>query len=51
MELAERLRKIMEQEFNITSDVQLIEAISKMDELDIGIFLSPIKGEKNANPK
>lgn len=48
MELIERLRKIMEQEFGITTDDQLREAVAGMEDLDIGIFTIPLKGEANA---
>jgi hypothetical protein len=48
MELTERLREIMRQEFGITSDRQLMEAVEDMGGLDIGIFTIPLKGEANA---
>lgn len=48
MELAERLREIMENEFGITSDRQLMDAVDEMHGLDIGIFTLPLKGAENA---
>lgn len=38
MELIERLRKIMEEEFGITTDEELIKATDNMDTSVFGIF-------------
>lgn len=48
MNLIDRLKIIMAQEFGITTDEQLAEALEKMDALDIGIFIAPLKGDRNA---
>ena len=48
MELIERLRKIMEQEFDIKTDRELLEAVNGMKPLDVGIFCTPIGGLENA---
>lgn len=37
MDLKERLKRILERDFNITTDEQLLEAVAKID-LDLGIF-------------
>jgi len=47
MELAERMRKIMKEQFGIETDEQLIEAVSHLDSPDLGIFVSPMKGAEN----
>lgn len=44
MDLKDRLKKIMEQEFGITTDEQLNEAFENMDMSDLGIF---VKGNRN----
>lgn len=48
MELVEKLRRILEEEFHITTDRQLARALDTMEDLDIGIFTIPLKGEANA---
>lgn len=48
MELVEKLRRILEEEFGITTDGQLTKAVETMEDLDIGIFTIPMKGETNA---
>lgn len=48
MELIERLKEIMEQEFGITTDRELMQAVNEMKPLDIGIFCNPIGGMENA---
>lgn len=48
MELAERLRKILAEEFGITTDGQLLQAVEDEGGVDIGIFTIPLKGEANA---
>ena len=49
MELIEKLRKILATEYNIKSDVELLDAIEKQTPLDIGIFVSPC-GRKDLHP-
>lgn len=44
MELKEKLKKILEQEFGITTDEQLNEAYSKIDMSIYGLFTK--EGEK-----
>lgn len=47
MKMANKLRKIIKQEFHIVSDRQLKKALANMDELDIAIFTGPlIRGGK-----
>jgi len=43
MELIERLKEIMEKEFGIKTDADLIEAVKNQAELDLGIFVAPLK--------
>lgn len=51
MELAERLRKIMEKEFGIRTDADLIEAVQNQDGVDLGIFVVPVqKGDVLSAP-
>ena len=38
MELKEKLKKIMERDFGITTDAQLNEAFEKLDLSELGIF-------------
>jgi len=42
MELVERLKKIMRDEFGITNDEELLEAVENMQGVDLGIFVKPI---------
>lgn len=46
MELKDRLKAIMEKEFGITSDDQLIEMYNKLDTSDFEIFIAG-KGKEN----
>lgn len=43
MDLKERLETILREEFGITTDEELIEAVNSMEPLDIGIFTMPIE--------
>lgn len=47
MELIERLRQKMKEEFGINTDEELIEAVKKHQPVDLGIFVTPYKGDKN----
>ena len=47
MELIDRLKEVLK-EFNICSDEELLEAVQSMPELDLGIFVTPLKGDNNA---
>lgn len=38
MELVDKLRKILSEEYDINSDEELLEAIDKQEPLDVGIF-------------
>lgn len=42
MELKEKLKEILASEFGITTDEQLMAAVSQID-LDLGIFTAPIE--------
>lgn len=42
MGLAERLRKIMEKEYEIRTDSDLLKAMEESQQLDLGIFVSPV---------
>lgn len=42
MALVERLREIMEREFGIATDADLLEAIEEYPDIDLGIFASPV---------
>lgn len=48
MELIDRLKEVLKEEFNICSDEELLEAVQSMPELDLGIFVTPLKGDNNA---
>lgn len=48
MELADKLREIMKQEFGIVSDRQLMDAVDGTDVPDAWIFTVPLEGEANA---
>lgn len=48
MELIDRLKEVLKEEFNICSDEELLEAVQSMLELDLGIFVTPLKGDNNA---
>jgi hypothetical protein len=47
MELKDRLKKIMKEQFGITSDEELIRALQNDEPVDLGIFVTPIRGTKN----
>ncbi len=42
MALVDRLREIMEKEFGITTDADLLKAIEEYPDIDLGIFASPV---------
>lgn len=44
MELAERLRKILKERYEIETDEDLLEALEREPGPDLGIFLVPIEG-------
>lgn len=44
MELVERLRETLEKEFGIRTDDELIRAVENLPELDLGIFVTSLKG-------
>lgn len=48
MELIDRLKKIMEQEFSITTDEQLMQAVENMSGIDLGIFTATIQEVKQS---
>lgn len=43
MDLKERLKTILRDEFGITTDDELIEVVNGMEPLDIGIFTMPLE--------
>lgn len=45
MELYDKLKKIMADQFGIHTDRELLEAIQKMERLDIGIFRKEMEAE------
>ena len=47
MELIERLRQKMKEEFGINTDEELIEAVKKHQPVDLGIFIAPYKGNED----
>lgn len=50
MELIDRLKEIMKKEFGIETDADLVEAIKNQPDLDLGIFVTPLKvGVENAS--
>ena len=50
MELIDRLREVMKKEFGIETDADLLEAVKNQPELDLGIFVIPLKvGVDNAS--
>ena len=48
MELIDRLKEVLNEEFNICSDEELLEAVQSMPVRDLGIFVTPRKGDNNA---
>lgn len=42
MALVDRLREIMEKEFGIKTDADLLKAIEEYPDIDLGIFASPV---------
>ncbi len=42
MALVDRLREIMEREYGITTDADLLKAIEEFPDIDLGIFASPV---------
>ena len=42
MALVERLREIIDKEFGITTDADLLKAIEEYPDIDLGIFASPV---------
>ena len=46
MELADKLRAIMEKEFGIKTDADLIEAAENYPGIDLGIFVTPFREEE-----
>lgn len=52
MELIDRLREVMKKEFGIETDADLLEAVKNQTELDLGIFVTPMKvGVENASQR
>lgn len=49
MELAERLRKILKEQYDIETDEDLLEALEREPGPDLGIFVMPIGGIENAS--
>lgn len=50
MELIDRLREVMKKEFGIETDADLLEAVKNQPELDLRIFVTPLKvGVDNAS--
>lgn len=45
MSLIERMREIMEKEYGIKTDADLLRAVEDTPEVDLGIFIEPAKGE------
>ena len=43
MELVSRLREIMSRDYGINSDAELMEAVEKMEDLDLSIFVMPLE--------
>lgn len=48
MDLVERLRQKMKDEFGIGSDEELMEAVREHQPVDLGIFVTKYKGEDHA---
>ena len=46
MELVDKLRAIMEKEFGIKTDADLIEAAENYSGIDLGIFVTPLREEE-----
>ena len=43
MELIDRMRDLMKKEFGIETDADLLKAVENQPDLDLGIFLVPLK--------
>lgn len=41
VDLVETLRTLMREEFGINSDEELIKAVDDLEEIDLGIFVTP----------
>ena len=48
MELKEKLKKIMEQEFGITTDAELEQVYEALDMSDLGVFVA-VEGRSSEN--
>lgn len=42
MALVDKLREIMEKEYGIKTDADLLKAIEEFPDIDLGIFTSPV---------
>lgn len=42
MALVDRLREIMEKEYGIKTDADLLKALEEFPDVDLGIFASPV---------
>lgn len=49
MELADRLRKLLKDQYGIETDEDLLEAIENEPGPDLGIFVMPIGGIENVS--
>ena len=45
MELIDRLREIMERDYGIKTDADLVKADDSFPEVDLGIFVIPLRTE------
>ena len=43
MTLNERLREMLSKEYGITTDLELLKAIQKQKNIDISVFVDPVK--------
>lgn len=48
MELIDRLKEVLKEEFIFALTRNFLEAVQSMPELDLGIFVTPLKGDNNA---
>ena len=51
MDLKEKLKEILQKNYGITSDAELLEELNNMESVDLGIFVTQIDTEKTAQMK
>ncbi len=47
MELKDRLKRILKEQFGVETDEELLEAVRNETPVDLGIFVTQVRGENN----